>query len=330
MRSLTDLSRRLALPLFIVLAFASLAAADQKVRVVEVIDGDTAVIEDGRKVRYLGINTPERGEPLYQKAKDLNRALVLGRKVRLEFEGDRESDAYGRLLAYVYVGDQMVNARLVREGVAHALFIGPEGKHDSLLLKNQAEARQRGIGIWAGSGRTRILKITSVHLADPAAPERRGSSHVRIVNLSEKTAQLAGHTLSDDKGHRYIFPDVSIEPGYSVIVSGRSREDTRDGRGQAVVYWSEQDSAWKQEGGVSRLADRTGTIIDTFPYQGNHRNAVPADTQKEGQGKIIGNKSSRVYHLPGQANYEHVKEKNRVYFDTEEEAIRAGYRRAKR
>lgn len=47
-------------------------------------------------------------------------------------------------------------------------------------------------------------------------------------------------------------------------------------------------------------------------------------------GKIIGNWKSKIYHLPGQANYEKLKEENRVYFDSEEEAIRAGYRKAKR
>ncbi|MDE1890020.1 MAG: thermonuclease family protein [Planctomycetota bacterium] len=46
--------------------------------------------------------------------------------------------------------------------------------------------------------------------------------------------------------------------------------------------------------------------------------------------KIIGNLKSKIYHLPGQANYEKGKEENQVYFDSEEEAIRAGYRKAKR
>ena len=47
-------------------------------------------------------------------------------------------------------------------------------------------------------------------------------------------------------------------------------------------------------------------------------------------GKIIGSKKSKIYHFPGQAYYDKVKGENRVYFDSEEEAIRAGYRKAKR
>ena len=47
-------------------------------------------------------------------------------------------------------------------------------------------------------------------------------------------------------------------------------------------------------------------------------------------GKIIGNKLSKIYHLPGQAYYDKIKEENRAYFNSEEEAIKAGYRKAKR
>lgn len=48
------------------------------------------------------------------------------------------------------------------------------------------------------------------------------------------------------------------------------------------------------------------------------------------EAKIIGNRRSKVFHVPGQANYGRVSEENRVYFDTQEEAVGAGYRRAKK
>ena len=133
--------------LSIVLAIASFASAGQTGRVAAVVDGDTVILEDGRRVRYLGTNTPERGERLHEEAKDLNRSLVMGKTVRLELENNKDNDAYGRLLAYVYAGETMVNARLIQEGMAHAFFIGPEGRHDALFLKLQAEARQRGVRV---------------------------------------------------------------------------------------------------------------------------------------------------------------------------------------
>ncbi|MDG6122007.1 histone H1-like repetitive region-containing protein [Lactococcus formosensis] len=47
------------------------------------------------------------------------------------------------------------------------------------------------------------------------------------------------------------------------------------------------------------------------------------------QGAIIGNSKSKIYHLPGQAGY-HMNSSNAVYFDSEEQAIAAGYRKSKR
>ena len=77
--------------------------SEDMVRVSRVVDGDTVELADGRKVRYLGINTPERGQPFYQEATDFNAELVAGKKVRLEFDVDT-IDKYGRTLAHVFVG----------------------------------------------------------------------------------------------------------------------------------------------------------------------------------------------------------------------------------
>src|SRR5574337_1760807 len=170
-------------------ALTAPVATEELVRVKRVYDGDTVLLEDGRTVRYLGINAPEYRQPFSRKATQLNESLVLGRDIRLEF--DREPiDGYGRLLAYVYAGDQMVNATLIQEGLAHAFFIGPNRKHHALLLRLQAEAKQRKVGIWSSRGRVKDLKITTVHPADVAKDDRY-PSYVRIANLSAVTIRLA-------------------------------------------------------------------------------------------------------------------------------------------
>lgn len=89
--------------------------------VVKVVDGDTIHVRIGariEKVRYIGMNAPElhhptKGEqPGGPEAAEANRKLVAGQAVRLELDV-QDRDKYGRLLAYVYVGDVMVNAELV-------------------------------------------------------------------------------------------------------------------------------------------------------------------------------------------------------------------------
>lgn len=310
------------------LALVAPVTADELVRVKLVSDGDSIILEDGRRVRYLGINAPEFQEPFYLKAKRFNESLVLGQKVRLEF-GQERGDTYGRVLAYVYVGDVMVNARLVQEGLAHAFFIGPDRKHNAMLLRFQAEAKQRKVGIWSARGRARDLKITSIHPGNPDNSDL-DTSYVRIANLSDELMHLTGYVLKNESGKRFVFPDVAIEPGYTVIVAGKDGTNGIDRRGQVVVHWPIQDTVWDQKEDTAYLMDPAGVIVDTFHYRGKRVTKSPLHSPEEISGKIIGNRSSKIYHLPGQTSYDRIKEENRVYFDTEEDAIRAGYRRAKR
>jgi len=242
------------------------ATADELFRVKQVYDGDTVLLEDGRKVRYLGINSPEFQEPFYLKAKRFNESLVLGKEIRLEFDQEG-TDSYNRILAYVYVGDQMVNARLVGEGLAHVFFIGPNRKHNALLLQSQAAAKQRRVGIWSARARPKDLKITNVHLADPGKPDPY-APYVRIANLSKALIRLAGYVLSNESGQRYRFPDVAIDPGYTVLVASKERKDGIDERGQMVVHWPTQGSVWDTREDTAFLIDPSGDIVNMFHYKG--------------------------------------------------------------
>ena len=245
-------------------ALAAPVAADEVVRVKRVFDGDTVLLEDGRTVRYLGINTPEFQEPFYLKAKQLNESLVLGKEIRLKFDQER-ADGRDRLLAYVYVGDELVNARLIQDGLAHAFFIGPNRKHNALLLRFQADAQQRGVGIWSDRGRARDLKITNVHPVDPTKDDRY-PSYARIANLSQAAIGLAGYVLSNERGQRCVFSDVSVDPGYTLIASSGRGSDGVDSRGQLVVYCSEL--AWDPSEDTAFLTDPRGNLQDTFHYKG--------------------------------------------------------------
>jgi micrococcal nuclease len=94
----------------------------QQVAVIDVIDGDTIDVRiDGevRRVRYYGIDTPERGERCYDEATERNQELV-GLSVRLKADA-RDQDEGGRLLRYVFTDDGVsVEAILLAEGLAEA------------------------------------------------------------------------------------------------------------------------------------------------------------------------------------------------------------------
>jgi len=133
---------------------SELSSDRNKYTVSEVIDGDTVTIKGfDASVRYLGIDTPEiltedsPGDPLAEKARNLNRRIVNGKKVRLEFDKQKYDD-YGRLLANVFVDTTFVNEEIVRSGLARALIIKPNEKYASRILEAERQAKRERRGIW--------------------------------------------------------------------------------------------------------------------------------------------------------------------------------------
>ena len=135
---------------------ASAAREPVTARVVRVVDGDTIEVALGGgtdDVRYIGIDTPETvkpGEPVQcygPQASEANHELVDGRTVRLDF--DRElRDVYGRLLAYVYVGDRFINEELIAGGYARTLEIEPNTSMAGELAAAEERAGEAGEGLW--------------------------------------------------------------------------------------------------------------------------------------------------------------------------------------
>jgi len=119
-----------------------------------VFDGDTVLLADGRRVRYIGIDCPEldsandRNRRLASAARDLNVRLVGGKTVRLEYDVETK-DRYGRTLAYVYVGDTFVNGALVRAGLARSKVYGDNTRYAGELDRLEEAARAEGRGLWA-------------------------------------------------------------------------------------------------------------------------------------------------------------------------------------
>jgi micrococcal nuclease len=146
----------LCLAALVLLLAAPAVATTLRASVVRVVDGDTIEVRLGDRlesVRYIGVNTPEvrhpkRGEePGGREATAVNRQLVAGKQVRLELDVQAR-DRYGRMLAYVWIGDVMINAELVRLGYAQVMTVPPNVRHQALFLKLQRDARDARRGLW--------------------------------------------------------------------------------------------------------------------------------------------------------------------------------------
>lgn len=123
-------------------------------RVSRVIDGDTVELTDGRRIRYLEIDTPETVHPdkpvecFGPEAAERNRDLVEGREVELLSDGPNMDD-FGRYLRYVFVEGTFVNAELVWEGYAVASSYGHQGRLFQTLVQLQRAAQDNNTGLWA-------------------------------------------------------------------------------------------------------------------------------------------------------------------------------------
>ena len=159
---------RRRLPVFLLLLFAlifvrlwqtqrhpqppeALAEGDYHVR--RVVDGDTLLLDNGARVRLQGITAPESVmpdhpvEPWGLQAAAFTREFVAGGTVRLQFSPDRK-DVYGRFLAFVWVGDRLLNEELVHAGLATAEQGFPYNqsiKRRLVAAEKEAQAARRGI-----------------------------------------------------------------------------------------------------------------------------------------------------------------------------------------
>jgi micrococcal nuclease len=118
----------------------------QEARVEGIVDGDTIdVTIEGRlvRVRYYGVDTPERGDRCYREALDRNESL-LGSRVLL-LPDARDEDPFDRLLRYVYLPDGVsVDATLVAEGFGFAWRADGQYRDELIVLEQQAQASGRG------------------------------------------------------------------------------------------------------------------------------------------------------------------------------------------
>lgn len=123
-------------------------------RVEKVFDGDTILLANGQKVRFLGVNTPEvagrnkSSEVGGEQAKAWLKRYLEGKKVSLQGDVEKQ-DKYQRTLAHVFTEDkQHVNLELVRRGLAAINIYPPNLKYVDALVEAQQQAESSRLGIW--------------------------------------------------------------------------------------------------------------------------------------------------------------------------------------
>jgi micrococcal nuclease len=129
----------------------------EPVQVRHVHDGDTLILADNRKLRLIGINTPElarEGDPpeaLALKSRDRLRELLVrhSNSARI-LDGREKRDRHGRLLAHLWLPDGTnLTARLLREGLGWAIVVPPNVRYVDCYLASEKAARSGAMGVWS-------------------------------------------------------------------------------------------------------------------------------------------------------------------------------------
>lgn len=130
-------------------------AVDEYATVRYVHDGDTLHLSDGRKLRFIGINTPElarddhAAEPYAIEARQyVRQRLPVGSRIGLAYGAERE-DRHGRVLAHIVLADgSSLNQRMLAQGYAQFIAVPPNLTQLKCYRHAEQQARQANLGIW--------------------------------------------------------------------------------------------------------------------------------------------------------------------------------------
>jgi micrococcal nuclease len=193
------------------------------VELVKVTDGDTIVVkvdDKEEKVRFLLIDTPESvdpNEPVQPFAKDASaftKKQLSNGDLSLELDVS-ERDKYGRLLAYVWVGDKMLNELLLEKGYARVAYIfAPNTKYVDQFQVIQKTAQKKAVGIWSVENYVQDDGYHEEVVETEAPSTPKPTPEPEIVQEEEETEYVyyANCTAVREAGAAPIYEG---DPGYS-------------------------------------------------------------------------------------------------------------------
>jgi endonuclease YncB( thermonuclease family) len=196
-------------------------------RVKTVYDGDTVELEDGRKIRFLGINTPEiqhRDKPAEAGGDEARRWLIeqlKNTRVRLEMSAEK-TDKYGRTLAHLFTETkQHLNLQLVAAGLATVSIYPPNLLYVEELVQVEKQAELAKLGIW---GRPEYAVIPVSNLTEAGHPGwTRLAGKVVNIRTARKWVYLEfsdGFDACIESQWLELFPDLNGYLGKTIEVRG--------------------------------------------------------------------------------------------------------------
>ena len=217
-----------------------------------IIDGDT-IVANGEYIRLLGINSPEKGEKYYDEAKQYLENLLINKTIQLEY-GKEQRDKYGRILAYIYDGDTLINQKLILNGYANIYFPSGKDNYYGLFLNSWRECIKNNQNL--------CEKSTSVeaHCIEIFEFDTE-NQEVIFRNKCERDLNLDYWKIKDEGRKRYFFPIFTAKK-YDYFTVKVGEEDSSEN----VLYWRGEDYVWTETGDSLFLRDDQDKLILWYSY----------------------------------------------------------------
>ena len=206
----------------------------------QVHDGDSLKLDDGRKIRLIGVNTPEMArdnrpaEPFARDARDYVARLLAtsSNRVGLVY-GPQRKDRYGRTLAHAFLPDGTnLSQRLLLQGLGSQVAITPNLDYRHCYQQAQQRARDLKRKIWHPGNKL-------VKDLDKTPRLSGGFQHIRgtVSRVGESKAyiwlnfarKLAIQIARDDLVHFADLPPQTLQgktietSGWVYLVKGQPR-----------------------------------------------------------------------------------------------------------
>ena len=214
------------------------------VEIDRVIDGDTVVAEN-ESIRLLGINSPEKGEIYYDKAKKFLSGLILNKTIKLEY-GSPKYDQYQRVLAFVFIGNTNINIELVRVGLAN-VYILENKKYENKLNEAWKECIEKDLN---------LCEKSEDECAECIEVGKFEEQTVLFRNICEYDCSFDDWEIKDEGRKKFVFEDFVLRAGEEITV------EVGEGiNSDGILFWTNQDYVWTNTGDTLFLRDGEGMLV---------------------------------------------------------------------
>jgi micrococcal nuclease len=256
-------NKRIILFFFIILILFSYAYYSEnkaeRVKIIEVIDGDTIKTQDDRIIRLIGINSPEKEQECYEQAKKELKEFVLNKTVKIKTDkktGDK--DRYGRILRYVFT-DKLVNEHLILSGNSY-YYDYSDFKYKKRFEKAEKEAKKGNGCLWKFSKNVCIQITDFRYDAEGDDRENLNNEYVVLKNVCSYELNMENWKIKDEANKEYILK-VFLAPNSKIILhTGTGKDNETD------IFWNKNTPVWNNDRDTLYLRNQKNEIVVIESY----------------------------------------------------------------